>query len=150
MGINILLGIELRFNNHANDFLVYGIDEEFLYNNPELYKLTPAEFTELKNGKGIMLFQAHPFRKKMKIEKNKYLDGIEVINGNPRHDSDNSTAYKHAVDNKLRMLSGSDFHQHPDIARGGLILNEKIKSSKEFADYILGNKSITLIGKSLL
>ncbi len=68
-GLNILLGIELRFADHPNDFLVYGLDEDFLYNNPELYKLTPEEFTNLRKGRGIVMFQAHPFRKKMEVEK---------------------------------------------------------------------------------
>ena len=149
-GLNVLLGIELRFSNHPNDFLLYGIDEDFLYNNPELYKMTPAEFTEFKKGKGIALFQAHPFRKKMEIEDNSNLDGIEVINGNPRHDSKNSTAYTHALNNRLRMISGSDFHQYPDLARGGLIINEKTETSKDFAEYILQNKKVSLLGESLL
>ena len=149
-GLNILLGIELRFAGHPNDFLVYGLDEDFLYNNPELYKLTPEEFTELRKGTGIVMFQAHPFRKKMEVEKNEYLDGIEVINGNPRHDSDNNTAYRHALKNNLRMLSGSDFHQYTDIARGGLVLTEKITTSKDFADYIMNHSDIKLIGQSLL
>ena len=135
---------------HPNDFLVYGLDEDFLYNNPELYKLTPEEFTELRKGTGIVMFQAHPFRKKMEVEKNEYLDGIEVINGNPRHDSDNNTAYRHALKNNLRMLSGSDFHQYTDIARGGLVLTEKITTSKDFADYIMNHSDIKLIGQSLL
>ncbi len=149
-GLNILLGIELRFDTHPNDFLVYGIDEEFLYNNPEIYKKTPAEFTELKKGRGIVLYQAHPFRKNMEIEKNEYLDGIEVINGNPRHDSNNIRAYRHAVENSLRMLSGSDFHQPQDIARGGLIICEKPESSIDFAAYLLENKKIKLIGEENL
>lgn len=38
-GVNILLGMELRFKENFNDYLVYGIDEDFLKHNKELYKL---------------------------------------------------------------------------------------------------------------
>ena len=149
-GLDVFLGIELRFNSHPNDFLVYGVDENFLYDFPELYRMTPKEFSELKKGKGIAFFQAHPFRKNMEVEKNKYIDGIEVINGNPRHDSGNMTAYNHALKNNLRMLSGSDFHQYQDLARGGVITERSIKSSGDFAQYLLNNESKKLIGESLL
>ncbi len=149
-GIDVFLGIELRFNTHPNDFLVYGADEDFLYDFPELYRMTPKEFSELKKGKDIALFQAHPFREKMEIEKNEHIDGIEVINGNPRHDSKNMVAYNHALKNNLRMLSGSDFHQYQDLARGGIITERIIKSSGDFAQYLLNNEPKKLIGESLL
>ena len=150
LGLEILLGIELRFDQGPNDYLVYGMDENFLYNNPELYKMTPSEFYRFKKDKGLAVYQAHPFRANMTAEKPENLDGIEVLNGNPRHNSFNKSAYAYASVNKLRMLSGSDFHQPQDLALGGLIIDELPLTSREFADYILGNKKIELIGISAL
>ena len=112
--------------------------------------MTPEKFAELKQGKGIAFFQAHPFRPEMEVEKNEYLDGIEVINGNPRHDSKNMKAFNHARKNKLRMLSGSDFHQYQDLARGGIITDRIFESSKDFAQFLLNNGSKEMIGESLL
>ncbi|MDX9801168.1 MAG: PHP domain-containing protein [Spirochaetia bacterium] len=146
IGLKVLLGIEMRFDIHPNDYLIYGVDEEFLYRNPEMYRMTPEKFTRFKEGKGLAVFQAHPFRARMEIERNEYLDGIEVMNGNPRHDSNNCMAYNHALSNNLRMLSGSDFHQLPDLARGGLFMEELPESSTGFADYMLKNKIVDLIG----
>ncbi len=150
LGLKILLGIELRFDISPNDYLVYGMDEEFLYNNPELYKMVPSDFYAFKKGKGLAFYQAHPFRKNMTVEKTEYIDGIEVMNGNPRHDSNNLLAYRHAEQNKLRMLSGSDFHQRQDLAGGGVIIEELPITSTQFAEYILGDRKIELIGKSSL
>ena len=145
-GLNVLLGIELRFDNCANDYLVYGMDEDFLYKNPELYKMRSTDFYAFSRAMGLAVFQAHPFRDRMVVEDNANIDGIEVINGNPRHNSSNRTAYKHAVKNNLKMLSGSDFHQGQDIARGGILSSIQPASSIEFADYILREKSLTLLG----
>ena len=150
IGLKVLLGIEMRFDIHPNDYLIYGLDEEFLYKNPEMFRMTLPEFTAFKKGKGLAVFQAHPFRARMEIEKNEYLDGIEVMNGNPRHDSNNCRAYKHALSNNLRMLSGSDFHQVPDLASGGLFMEEMPADSREFADYLIGNRKVNLIGDLVL
>ena len=44
--IQVLLGMELRFNKSEgeNDYLVYGITEEFLYSHPELLHLNSKKF----------------------------------------------------------------------------------------------------------
>jgi predicted metal-dependent phosphoesterase TrpH len=34
LGMDVLLGIEIRFPESQSDYLVFGIDEDFLYNNP--------------------------------------------------------------------------------------------------------------------
>ena len=146
LGMQIILGIELRFTESPNDYLVYGMDEDFLYENPELHKMTFEEFYRFRAGKGIAIYQAHPFRKNMTVQESNMLDGIEVLNGNPRHDSNNPLALEHARFNKLRMLGGSDFHQVQDLAGGGIIIEKLPASSKDFAEYILGNNRVTLIG----
>lgn len=126
LGMEIHLGMEIRFNENANDYLVYGFDEAFLREHRKLYKLTLKEFRELTAGKGIIIIQAHPFRTHMVPASPGLIDGVEVYNGNPRHDSANHLALKYAQDNKLKMLSGSDFHQPQDAARGGIIVNDRL------------------------
>ncbi|NMB97687.1 MAG: transposase [Clostridiaceae bacterium] len=145
IGLNIFLGMEIRFNEYPNDYLVYGIDEQFLIENPELYKLTLTEFTKLISGKNIMIFQAHPFRKGQTIERVDLLDGIEVYNGNPRHDSQNDVAYRFAIENNLKLISGSDFHQIQDLARGGIIIDQSVTSMNELVNILRNNNSIELI-----
>ncbi|MFQ9846849.1 MAG: PHP-associated domain-containing protein [[Clostridium] leptum] len=49
-----------------------------------------------------------------------YLDGVEVMNGNPRHNSHNEDAASFCRTNGLVGLSGSDFHEWEDLAIGGL------------------------------
>lgn len=145
----VLLGMEIRFNDCPNDYLIYGIDENFLKENSELYNLTLKEFRELTEKRGILIYQAHPFRKGLTRDGIEFLDGIEVYNGNPRHDSHNDMAYSLALDKKLKMLSGSDFHQVQDLARGAIIVNELITNSPELVNYINNGKTLELISQVL-
>ena len=144
LGMDILLGMELRFDENANDYLIYGFDEDFLKSNKKLYRLGLKNFRKLTAGSGIVVVQAHPFRPNMVTAAPELIDGVEVYNGNPRHDSSNDLALGFARDNKLKMLSGSDFHRYGDEARGGIIVRERIKPGG-FAGVILEDKILELI-----
>lgn len=125
-GLRVLLGAELRFEENYNDYLVFGMDEAFLKENEALYDLGLKRFYELTRGKDILIFQAHPFRPGMIPASPLLLDGVEVYNGNARHNSGNRLAREYARKHNLLMSSGSDFHQHEDLARGGIIVPETL------------------------
>jgi hypothetical protein len=144
LGMDIQLGMELRFDENPNDYLVYGISEEFLKSHKKLYRLGLKGFRKLIAGSGIVIVQAHPFRTNMVTAAPELIDGVEVYNGNPRHDSSNHLAYDFARDNRLKMLSGSDFHRIGDEARGGIIVEERIISGG-LADVIKADKILELI-----
>lgn len=131
LGLKVLLGVELRFPGSENDFLVYGITEEFIYNNPEPYEGGPEGFRRLTEGKDILIYQAHPFRNGMTRANPKLIDGVEVFNCCSRHESYNSLALQFALKNGLKMISGGDFHMVEDVRKGGLILNEAPENSQE-------------------
>lgn len=147
IGLNVLLGIEIRFTENFNDYLVYGIDEEFLVENPMLYKLGLREFKKLIKGTDALIYQAHPYRLLISPANPQYLDGVEVFNGNPRHNSRNHRALKFANENNLKMISGSDFHQNQDLAIGGIILPENPETSIEFSGLLNDNRIIELISE---
>ena len=112
--------------------MVFGLDEEYLIENPKLYRHTLKSFRSNINGTGSMIFQAHPFRKGLTPAPYSLLDGIEIYNGNPRHDSNNDSAYAYAKDNNLKMIAGSDAHQIEDVGRAGLIIPKEIDSIDKF------------------
>lgn len=144
VGLDVHLGMEIRFDENDNDYLVYGIDEEFLKENRKLYRLTLREFKGLAADKGIAIIQAHPFRPAMVPAPSSLIDGVEVWNGNLRHDSLNHLALGYAAENGLKMLSGSDFHRAEDAFRGGVIIDRKIALG-EFARLFLQNYPMELI-----
>ncbi len=143
-GIDVFLGMEIKFDSDPNDYLVYGFSEEFLRQHERIYELDLKSLRKLINGTGIIIIQAHPYRKGLTPADPSHLDGIEVFNGNPRHDSNNHLALQYAIDNGLRQLSGSDFHQICDMARGGIVLSERI-TDDNFAARIANNKVFELI-----
>ncbi|MGB8452361.1 MAG: hypothetical protein WCD89_08515 [Anaerocolumna sp.] len=112
----VLLGMELRFTDNENDFLVYGIDEGFLKRYPWLYMKGLAYFYEVAGKNNLLIVQAHPFRENCCLAPIGFLHGIEVYNGNPRHNSRNELARQTAKEHGLLQLTGSDFHQEEDIS----------------------------------
>ncbi len=125
LGILVLLGLELTFSGPAmNDYLVYGVTEEFLFRVPRLCALGLSPVSALAREEGFLIYQAHPFRVGQKPAPTGYIDGMEVYNGNPRCESRNHRALEHARRTGLAMISGSDAHQVEDIGRGGFRLSE--------------------------
>lgn len=64
-GMEILLGIEYRNVETDNDFLVFGVTEEFLYENPRLYELPLEKAIDLFHENRMLVIQAHPVRCKI-------------------------------------------------------------------------------------
>ena len=145
LGLQVIPGMEITFPENSNDYLVYGVDENFLKENKELYKLGLQGFRALIKGSNILVVQAHPFRQYMIPAPPEFLDGVEVYNGNPRHDSRNHLAHEYALKNGLIMLSGSDFHQRDDLARGGIVTSEEISTPAALVDIISNDKILDLI-----
>ena len=107
---NVLWGIELRLNTDENDYLIYGVTEEFLRSHPDIMNLSVKALSELIHAEGLLLFQAHPFRNSIRVVKPTLIDGIETYNGHPGHDSRNNIAILWAEQFGLKQISGTDFH----------------------------------------
>ncbi|MCD7774692.1 MAG: PHP domain-containing protein [Clostridiales bacterium] len=125
----VLLGMELRYYATANDFLVYGITEEFLRKNGNLMTMYPKNFYRLAKRYGYIVLQAHPFRSGMVRINPKYLDGAEVYNGKTNREQ-NLLARQWAQKNHMSItVSGSDFHRPEHLAKGGIITETPIKTN---------------------
>ena len=51
----VVLGMELRLASSSNEYLIYGITEDFLYLNPELYKLDLHSLSSLVKKEGFLI-----------------------------------------------------------------------------------------------
>ncbi len=131
VGFNVLLGAELAVDGACNEYLLYGLTEEILKSTPELYALDLPALRRWADENSILIFQAHPYRPGMTRGMPGFLDGIEVFNGNPRHDSRNELALQYASQHHLLMSSGSDAHQPEDVGRGGIETEERITSLEQ-------------------
>lgn len=124
----VLLGMELRHYGTANDYLIYGIDEGFLYSAGNLMKPWEKKMYSLCHSKGFLVFQAHPFRTGIRRCDEHYIDGIEIYNGKT-NEKLNKKAEVWARESGKLMCSGSDFHTKAHTARGGIITKEKINNN---------------------
>lgn len=136
--LHILLGVELRFEENANDYLVYGADEAFLISHPDLHKMTLKTFSSLSRANGLLLIQAHPFRNRMTVMNPKLLDGFEVFNGHCGTDSRNYLADAHARRLGMIRTSGSDFHHADSVIGAGILTAEPILSSEQLLNILRG------------
>lgn len=137
----VLLGMEMRCTESKNDYLVYGIDENFIYTHENL-QLTPSfsAFKKIANEYGLIIFEAHPFRRKMTIIDPSLVDGIEVYNANPDHDSNNDLAFIWAKKHCLKVISGTDYHGKFGNFTGGVYFEKKPQNEKELLTLLKENK----------
>ena len=131
--INIILGLEVAFRGEYNDYLTYGITKDFLLNYPDMHLSKLEDYVKYAHENGAIVFQAHPFRNNMTIKSPDLLDGIEIYNGHPRHDSRNDIAGMWAKKYNLKVCCGSDFHEKGDEARAGIITDVPITDSIQLA-----------------
>lgn len=139
-GVHVLLGVEARIKPLGDeDFLVYGLSEDQL--TPLIMAIDQAttlrQFTDAAHALGTIVVQAHPFRPKLRPMPYKEggLDGIEGYNGNPRQENRNELALEHALRCGGLITSGSDAHQKPDIAQGGILAPEWVRDNASLLTY---------------
>ena len=123
-GLRVYKGAELRFDESSNDYLLYNYPNELLADPEEIFHLGIAAFAPLAREAGALLVQAHPYRKKCTPAIACYLDGVEVLNCNPRHESRNDRAEEYAALHGLLRTGGSDCHRTEDIGLGGILAEE--------------------------
>lgn len=131
----VLLGIELRHYFTANDYLIYGVDEDFLYNSGNLMKLWEKQVYEICKSRGYLVYQAHPFRVGIRRCNPDFIDGVEVFNGKTDKQM-NDKALEWARENNKLMVSGSDFHTEKNLARGGIITSAEINSNYDLLNVL--------------
>ena len=139
----VLLGMELRHYASGNDYLIYGVTEDFLCNAGNLMLKSVAKMKKFCAENGFLLYQAHPFRPYITRVGVKYLDGIEVYNGKCSAE-ENAKAYDWAKKTGKLMVAGSDFHTEKNLAKGGIITEKPIKSNEDLL-FVLKSGEFTLI-----
>lgn len=120
LGLEVYLGAEIRFTENVNDYLVFGVNRELL---EEIYDLLPfglKHFRQVFKMPESLLVQAHPRRNGMEEVDPSLLDGVEILNLHPNHNSRNGiTSFVVKEQGFSIVTAGSDFH-HPDQGHEGL------------------------------
>ena len=78
-GLAVLFGIEVTpLSEGGRDFLIYGVDPDFLYQEKMLYEYNQAQLCSMAREAGAVFVNAHPFRNGKTPKEPEYLDGVEV------------------------------------------------------------------------
>ena len=141
IGIDVFFGWESGFN--ATEFLVYGLDKQWLLAHPELQEITVKEQYALVHAGGGMVIQCHPFRDEAYVPHIRlfphHVDGVEVVNAthcshlshshnNPLFDTQ---ARVYAECQNLPVTAGSDVHS-VDLLLGGMAFPHRLKGPEDY------------------
>ncbi|MFP3154217.1 PHP domain-containing protein [Lachnospiraceae bacterium ZAX-1] len=144
LGIEVWFGIETCIAGGPDDFLLYGVDSDILYENPQMYKMTQKELFRECEQYHCLMYQAHPCRSYCQPRDPFLIHGVEVYNANIAHEEHNDEALAWALKYNLLQSSGSDFHRPIDAAKGGILVPESIHSVHALANYMRVHE-VTLI-----
>ena len=143
-GLSVFFGIE--FNFEGDEYLLYGVDKEWLLSHPEILSYSRKEvYAAVHEGGGVMI-QAHPYRERDYLNAihltPDVCDGIEVFNAGNK-DYMNALAYHYALDLGLPMTAGSDIHHtvtFETAPMGAVAFEEKLTSARDYARAVLAGK----------
>jgi predicted metal-dependent phosphoesterase TrpH len=112
IGIDVFFGWEYTFR--GTDLLTYGLDKDWLLQNPGLLDLHINQYCDLVHRDGGFIVHAHPFREADYIDLIRLLprkiDAVEVMNA-CRTDFENDCADKYADMYGLLKFAGTDNHR---------------------------------------
>jgi len=145
-GIDVFFGIEYNFE--GDEYLLYGISKQWLFDHPQMMRWSHQELFDEINRIGGLMLQAHPFRNReyMRVfaQHPECVHGFEVYNSCNR-DDENPKALALAKEHKLLMTGGSDIHNAADCERfiadgsfplSGVELEHKVHTVEEFISEI--------------
>ncbi|MDR0730308.1 MAG: PHP domain-containing protein [Treponema sp.] len=140
-GLDVFLGWEETFE--GDDYLVYGLDKEWLLEHPEARHWTRRAQYRAVQAAGGCVVHAHPFRQHDYIQElclaPRLIDAVEVANAGNHEQYFDVLALRYAEKLGLPISAGSDIH-HLDQAKNGYLygvyLQEKPKDASGFAAMI--------------
>ena len=135
--MNVLVGMELRVKENNNDYLVYGIDEQFIYDMGNVLDKKIKDIIPMIHEVGGIILQAHPFRDRMTITNPALLDGIEVINFTAGHNSRNDIASLWAKKYDMLGICGQDYHNTDYLIGAGILTDCEITNEKQLRDILV-------------
>ena len=128
----------------SGDFLIYGLDKEWLLANPDQLSWKPSEYMTRAREAGGMVIHAHPFREASYIDHihlfPRHIDGVEIINASMPPEV-NRRAEWYAREYGLQMSAGSDNHSGKREKLAGIYLPERITSMQDFCRLVKEGKA---------
>lgn len=155
LDFDVIFGIEHAYGG-GQEVLCYGIDLDFLLDNPDIPELDLEQFAVRVHEYGGLLIQAHPYRYggwevPVRLD---LIDGIEVYNAG-NEPLKNQMALQKAQETICIHTSGADTHfiGEPRVGQAGIALPYRVHNGQELAaalragdhQYIIGGQIIARI-----
>lgn len=134
IGIRVFFGIEMSFR--GADFLVFGLDKEWLLAHPEIMTMEQVEKLDFMASEGAFIVQAHPYREARYIPYfrlfPRHIHAVEVYNAS-QPELPNEMAHLLAKGYDLLPFAGSDNHR-AELTRvlGGVMSDRPISDIGDF------------------
>lgn len=146
IGLQVFFGWESGY--WGTEFLIYGLDKQWLLDHPEIRDCTVAQqHTLVRRGGGIVI-HAHPFREAPYIKEIRLfpedVDGVEGINASNRDPRWNARAVAYASEHDLPMTAGSDQH-FPELIGGGMRFDRKIADGRDLCRAIMNREATAFL-----
>lgn len=150
-GIKIYWGAELRFDENMNDYLLYGVDHKILCDCYDYLATDLKTFRKKVLLPKSVLIHAHPFRMDMTLMPSELLDGIEILNLHPGHNSAVSLATRYAYETNAKIkTAGSDFHEEAHLGSAALLSKTLPEDSFELAELLKSGDYLLEIGENAI
>lgn len=149
IGLQVFFGWESGYG--GPEFLVYGLDKQWLLEHPEIRDATVEEQARLVHEGGGIISQAHPYREAGYIKEIRtypgYVDAVEGINAShssfaraERHPEYNERALLYAKKHDLPLTAGSDQHS-TQMLWGGMVFLRKLEDIHDFGRAVLDREA---------
>ena len=143
-GLDVFFGWEESFE--GDDYLVYGLDKEWLLKHPEVIHWSRRkQFEEVRRYGGCVV-QAHPFRQHYYINCVRLsagcVDAVEAANAGNDDASYDALAWVYAKKLLLPVTAGSDIHYAENIGGGtafGVYLSKKMETIGDYTEAVRSN-----------
>lgn len=133
IGLTVLFGWETY--TFGPEYLTYGLDEEFLLDNPGVDRLPPREYLAAVRAAGAFVAHAHPYREAYYIPRfepiTRGIDAIEVFNAGNDNPAWNQKALALAKRANLIEIAGSDAHNVSRVGYGAVRLPCAVRTMDE-------------------
>ncbi|NLG02330.1 MAG: histidinol-phosphatase [Clostridia bacterium] len=153
IGLDVFWGWESGYQ--GTEFLIYGLDKDWLLMHPEIRDANIRRQRELVEQDGGIVIHAHPYREEDYIREIRlfpeYIHGVECLNA--CHSNPDSMAHyapeyderalRYAREHDFILTAGSDMHQM-DLYGGGMAYAEKFKDVDDFVKALYDKKACIL------
>lgn len=143
IGLKVFFGWEEC--NRGDEYLVYGLDKQWLKSHPEYKCCSMKEQYRMVKESGGLVVQAHPFREAFYLRDINlhplFCDAMEGYNfGNM--DFCNAFAYKYCNDRHIIMTSGTDIHNvdRLKVTEAGMLFEKPLETIEDYVKTVKSGK----------